>query len=159
MPDSNQDVELVSGSTFDDISRTPPRMPECHSRFRVEEQEGPLRMGIKTRDLPEDSGDQGELPDRSVCFPPVGQTPNILQLETRSGCNGYRRPCSRLEQHNRVCFSPFCLIGRCLTKIKRERVPRVILITPPWHSQPWFPVLMGMITDTPLLLPTITDFY
>ena len=25
------------------------------------------------------------------------------------------------------------------------------------HSQPWFPVLMEMITDTPLLLPAIMD--
>ena len=54
-------------------------------------------------------------------------------------------------------FPPFCLIGRCLSKIKRERVPQIILITPLWHSQPWFPVLMEMITDTPLLLPAIMD--
>ena len=51
-------------------------------------------------------------------------------------------------------FPPFCLIGRCLTKIKRERVPQIILITPLWQSQPWFPVLMEMITEVPLLLPT-----
>ena len=54
-------------------------------------------------------------------------------------------------------FPPFCLIGRCLSKKKRERVPQIILITPLWHSQPWFAVLMEMITDTPLLLPAIMD--
>ena len=54
-------------------------------------------------------------------------------------------------------FPLFCLIGRCLAEIKRERVPRIILITPLWRSQPWFPILTEIITDTPLLLPTIMD--
>ena len=36
-------------------------------------------------------------------------------------------------------------------------MPQIILITPLWHSQPWFPVLMEMITDNPLLLTAIMD--
>ena len=35
-------------------------------------------------------------------------------------------------------FPPFCLIGRCLSKIKKEGA-RVVLIAPTWQAQPWFP--------------------
>lgn len=50
-------------------------------------------------------------------------------------------------------FPPFCLIGRCLTKIQTEGVPYVLLITPLWKSQPWFPILTSMVADIPVLLP------
>ena len=50
-------------------------------------------------------------------------------------------------------FPPFCLLGRCLRKIQRERVPRAILIAPLWTGQPWFPPLLNSCIDCPLLLP------
>ena len=51
-------------------------------------------------------------------------------------------------------FPPFCLIGRCLAKITSENVPRIILITPLWKSQAWFPLILRMSVEIPLLLPS-----
>jgi len=51
-------------------------------------------------------------------------------------------------------FPPFCLIGRCLAKIKSEKVPRMVLITPLWKSQAWFPLLPEMSVEKPILLPS-----
>ena len=52
-------------------------------------------------------------------------------------------------------FPPFALIGRCLSKIQRERVREIILIAPIWPTQPWFAVLLSMLFRRPLLLPKL----
>ena len=48
-------------------------------------------------------------------------------------------------------FPPFCVIPRVLQKIAREQVQGVI-VAPYWPSQPWFPKLINMLTETPGLL-------
>ena len=50
-------------------------------------------------------------------------------------------------------FPPFALILRCLAKVKREGVPELVLIAPVWPTQPWFPLMMSMLTQQPILLP------
>ena len=49
-------------------------------------------------------------------------------------------------------FPPFSLILRVLAKIKADRATG-LLICPLWPTQPWFPKLMQMIIDVPLILP------
>ena len=50
-------------------------------------------------------------------------------------------------------FPPFCLITRVLRKVATQMVPNMILITPLWPSQPWYPLALTMSTQPPLLLP------
>ena len=50
-------------------------------------------------------------------------------------------------------FTPFNLLGRCLKKIKQERVQSAILIAPVWRGQPWYPAMLESIVDLPILLP------
>ena len=45
------------------------------------------------------------------------------------------------------------LIGRCLGKIIQDQTEQLILIVPVRENQPWFPNLLGQLTDLPLLLP------
>ena len=54
-------------------------------------------------------------------------------------------------------FPPFSLIGRCLTKVRQERVPELVLIAPVWPTQPWFPVLFSMAIRRPILIPVSGD--
>ena len=49
-------------------------------------------------------------------------------------------------------FPLFCLIPMCLRKVMQEQVD-CILIAPVWRSQPWFPALLSMLIEHPLLLP------
>jgi len=51
---------------------------------------------------------------------------------------------------------PWCLIHRCLSKVKQQ-LARVVLITPFWKTQSWFPVVLELLEDYPLLLPTLSD--
>ena len=49
-------------------------------------------------------------------------------------------------------FPPFCLISRCLNKALKERA-ELVLITPAWSTQIWYPQVLGMLADQPVLLP------
>ena len=51
---------------------------------------------------------------------------------------------------------PWCLIARCLSQIKRQ-MARVVIITPLWASQPWYPIILGMLEDYPRILPAGED--
>ncbi|XP_059352815.1 uncharacterized protein LOC132088282 [Daphnia carinata] len=48
-------------------------------------------------------------------------------------------------------FPPFCLIFKCLEKIRREQAT-VVFICPVWTGQPWFPLLLELACEVPRLL-------
>ncbi len=48
------------------------------------------------------------------------------------------------------CFPPFSMIGRVLRKIREDRAT-AILIAPIWHTQSWYPTVMRMLIDYPLV--------
>ena len=49
-------------------------------------------------------------------------------------------------------FPPFCLIGRCLAKIRQEQAT-LVLVTPMWQTQPWYVELLQMLKEEPILIP------
>lgn len=90
----------------------------------------------------------GNALNRSFCIKNFSPDSKILQLETRSllsssGCDG-----SELESKSIVRISP---IGRCLEKMKRSKTT-IILIALLWVTQPWYPMLLEMLVEHPILL-------
>ena len=53
-------------------------------------------------------------------------------------------------------FPPFSMLTRCLAKIWKDRAT-VVVVTPTWQSQPWYPSLLEMVVDLPVLLPQTRD--
>ena len=51
---------------------------------------------------------------------------------------------------------PWCLIHRCLTKLKKQTA-RMVLITPLWKTQPWYPLLLELLEDLPRRIPHQPD--
>ena len=51
---------------------------------------------------------------------------------------------------------PWCLILTALTKIRREEA-RIALVASVWKTQPWYPLLLDMLTDVHCLLPQRKD--
>lgn len=49
---------------------------------------------------------------------------------------------------------PWCLISRVLLKVRSDKATTV-LITPLWHTQAWFPTLLELLVDYPVLLPQV----
>ena len=48
-------------------------------------------------------------------------------------------------------FPPFSLIGRVLKKVKKDQT-NMIIVTPAWQSQLWYPILLKMTIKNSILL-------
>ena len=46
---------------------------------------------------------------------------------------------------------PWCLVGRVLSKVRKEET-QLVLVAPVWRHQSWYPVLLGMLREFPRLL-------
>ena len=55
-------------------------------------------------------------------------------------------------------FPPFSLMHRVLRKVDLEKVHSVILITPIWQSQTWYPEVIRLSMKNRLLLPQHPNF-
>ena len=53
-------------------------------------------------------------------------------------------------------FPPFSMIPRCLSKVIKDKAT-VILVTPAWQSQSWYPTLLELAIEQPVLLPQTED--
>ena len=53
-------------------------------------------------------------------------------------------------------FSPFCLIGKVLTKIEYDE-STAILIAPLWHTQAWYPKMLKLLVKKQIILPRRSD--
>ena len=50
-------------------------------------------------------------------------------------------------------FPPFALIRRVLVRVRDASCVRMTLIAPKWPQADWFPLLLGLLVDTPRTLP------
>ena len=77
------------------------------------------------------------------CFPdPFAQGTDAFQI-TWSNLRGYS-------------FSPFSMIFRCLAKIRKVHA-MIVLITPTWHAQAWYKVILEMSCRQPILLHPLNN--
>ena len=54
------------------------------------------------------------------------------------------------------CFPPFCLISRILHRLTLQQSTMTI-ITPRWEQRPWYPQIMELLVELPILLPLRKD--
>ena len=57
---------------------------------------------------------------------------------------------------NVYAFPPFSLVGPVLTKLRQDKATRNIVI-PYWTTQHWFPMMLGLLIEHPLILPNQKD--
>ena len=77
----------------------------------------------------------------------VSWKPDPLALAT----DAFSIPAVKWE--NAYAFPPFNLVGRCLIRVRQERIKCVILVTPVWPHQLWYPQLLQLLSAAPILLP------
>ena len=63
-----------------------------------------------------------------------------------------------IPSSNLLCYAvlPYSQIMKCLKKIQSDKA-KVLLLAPVWRSRPWFPILLLMLYNRPLLVPNIPD--
>ena len=131
--------------------RTSPRDSKYRSGLRVKECEGLQRVEAREQDFSKTLQEIRVPKDKSICLKSIQTAKEILFLENRpfqcrQGCVS-----SKLVQVLNYAFPLFNLIGRVLAKVQRER-STLILITPAWQTQSWFPKVMEMAISIPVLL-------
>lgn len=62
------------------------------------------------------------------------------------------------QSENAYANPPFCLLTRVLGHIRRQGATATI-IAPWWPTQPWFPDLLSLLVEPPLLLPAWDDTF
>ena len=91
------------------------------------------------------SGEMGALGDRSLCI--LADTPDPLAVHSDAFSMNWR-------DIQGCAFPPFALIGRCLQQVRTPNVELLVLVAPVWPAQTWYPLLLHLCTDLPLLFPT-----
>ena len=54
------------------------------------------------------------------------------------------------------CFPPTCMLSLILSRVQQQKATMTI-IAPQWPQQVWYPTLLGMLIDSPVILPKIKD--
>ena len=113
-----RDVELVLTEGNLSVSGTSTRETEPDCRSGVTVQSRQLRVEAGSNHFPADNEDSRSMPRRSFRLETNCTTSRLHELETRS----------RVSSEKCYAFPPFSLIGRCLAKVQREKVPELVLI-------------------------------
>jgi hypothetical protein len=128
-----------------------PGLPQYHRRSGIKGKIGRQRLEIVTGNISSDSEEVADE-NRFICIGmecPAGQ---VYQLETPT--EGLAGECSSVElvEPSGQRIPPFSLIMDCLYKIRQEQMS-IVFVCPIWPSQPWFPLLLELTCDVPLVLP------
>ena len=51
---------------------------------------------------------------------------------------------------------PWCLVGRCLQQVEYQE-GELVMVTPAWFSQPWWPQILSLAVELPHLIPSRPD--
>ena len=135
---STTGLGLVSIQEPYDFSRASTRFFELPGRQGIENGLRLTGMVTSCTDLPNVDGDEGPMHSGSLCIPSFSQTPTYFSWRSDPGAKVVDVLTQSWNNIRGYAFPPFCLIGRCLAKIRSEKVPWVLLITPLWKSQTWF---------------------
>lgn len=83
----------------------------------------------------------------------TNQLPRYVSWKADPGAEATDAFSLNWAQHRGYAFPPFVLIGRCLKQVICQQVPSLVIVTPVWEMQSWFPLLLELCVDQPLLLP------
>ena len=145
-----QTVELVPTTQHSDHCRTPPGCLQCPGRQRVADIYRFQRLETTTRNntiFP-----QGQR-DRSLRDKTDQSIKELCEFATRPTFCGDGRFFNRLESDERIyAFPPFNLIPRTLMKVINDNA-NIALVPPVWQTQHWWPLLLQLTVQLPVLLP------
>ena len=133
--------------------RVPSQQTECDSRLRVKKQFELFRIEASSPVISENLSTEGNPRDRSICFQIISSDQDLLFVETKFiDSSGRCLPTKLVPQESLYAFPPFCMIPKVLSKVLKDKVPMMILVTPAWPSLLWYPEAMRMSIPQPILL-------
>ena len=102
-------------------------------------------------------GSKGFFRDRFVCILSITSDTNLCCMETRSSSHATDAFQQNWSHKLLYAFPSFCIIPKVLNKTLKEKVPKLMLITPAWTTQVQHPKILNMSINSPILLPWRKD--
>ena len=149
---------LVRVTRHNSLGKTHSRLPERDSRPPISSESANTDRVVPT---PRDRGTHlqvlGDTRSRHVCDT-VELPPSSVHVSS-SGAKSPNGGCSvsRLAGEVNVHVSTFSPAQQGRAEIRSTQVAEVILVAPWWPSQPWFPHLLRLCVEHPLILPYRQD--
>lgn len=94
----------------------------------------------------------GSVRGRPFCIPTNKTIAQTCQLDARPNGNLHGCFLTGLGANTRVCFSPI-RFNRPLCTTDEVSESRSVLVALVWPTQPWYPLLLQMCVEPPLLFP------
>ena len=128
------------------------KQTERDSRLGVKKQLRLLGMEASSPVISENLSTDGNPRDRSICFQTIiSSDQDLLFMEAESIEPISRCLPTKLVPQKSLCFPPFRLIPKPLSKVLKEKVPMIIFVTPAGSSQLRYPEAMRMSIQQPIL--------
>ncbi len=149
-----ESLGLVSSATSNHSSIPHPREAERGSRPTIKICCGPSRLDAGSSNIPSNQFSLGSSTGGFVCIQDYQTASTFFQLETRPTSGGSGCIQTDVDRVYRICQrGP---IGRCV-QYTLQQGATIVLITPIWPGQPWYPTLFPLLLDNPRLLPLYPD--
>ena len=136
--------------------RISPRGIKQPSRLGIETLPRLKRLEVEPQCIQNIESTMGPTGGGSVCQSHELPTRKICELVSRSICNGSRCLSDVVDRSEGLQFPPFSLICHCLAKVRREQAT-IVMITPTWPTQAWYPILLEMSCRQPIMLPPLEN--
>ena len=89
-----------------------------------------------------------------ICDEPQLQASGIFLSSEGSHVDRDRFYAPQLGQQ---AFPPFGMVQQVLSKVRQSHNLNLILIAPFWPQRPWFPDLLDLLVEPPIMLPARND--
>ena len=135
-------------------SHPPCRDSELYSRRRVTCDEGQIRLDAVPQSIQQNQPKSGTTTGGPICLSSVSPAQTYVSWRPDPGAMALDAFTLDWTKVRGYANPPWNLISRVLTTARNQRA-RVTLIAPSWTAQAWYPVLLEMLVQEPLLLPLI----
>ena len=78
--------------------------------------------------------------------------PQYVSWRPNPGAQFINAPLMNWKPPYFYAFPPFSLLATCLQKIEQDQSTGILMVRM-WTTQPWFKLLLNLLTDNPLVLP------
>ena len=141
-------LALLSRSVHYGRSTPLDRTIQHFGRFQIPGSSRYQRLATRSVHLSGDQQQVGPLHNSSFCKPTDRATTQVCELEARSRGRGSGCLYSGLEPAQGICI-PSISPNRAVPEASS-----VAVVAPVWETHPWYPLLLEMSVDNPMLLPS-----
>ena len=87
-----------------------------------------------------------------TCLPLDFKLPQYVSWRPDPGAQFINALLMNWKAHYFYAFPPFSLLATCLQKIEQDQSTGILMV-PMWTTQPWFTLILNLLTDNLLVLP------